>query len=224
MKNILNKSPFYRKSSIMIIETSIGVSYAEATPFVQFKFAPRADSKAEGQWDDANVFWITKYIDLYNFVTGMNAVVNGKLEKYELKNPKTGVTIQIRHSVNSADGAEYVLFGFYRGQDVKISVSLMKNTEYFGLYSYFTNLLTNYNTVCAISLMRNDIWFEFVGKNKQDKQAGDGGYKNKQSNTTKQYTPPQQKQQSKKQQAEPDPFDGGDFGGEPPTFGDDVPF
>lgn len=167
MKNVINKLSFYKGTSVMLIEVSIGVVYGEATPFAQFKFAPRADAQAQGQWDDLNCFWITSYVELYNFVNGMNMVTSGKLEKYEMKNPKKGVMVQIRASNNAEKNIDYVTFHFFRGQDVKIKTSLVKSSEYLALFGYFKNLLETYNTVCAIALLRNDIYYEYFVKGKE---------------------------------------------------------
>lgn len=216
MKNILNKYPVYKGKSVMIIETSIGVNYGEANPFVQMKFAPRADANSNGQWDDANCFWLSSYAELYNFVAGLKAVADGKQEKYEMKNPKKGVNVQIRAS-KGQDDTEYISFGFYRG-DVKIQVPLVKAVEFPALFGYFQNLVTSYNTVCAIALMRNDIWYEFVGKNKASNDQPSGGNKssgNKGGGNNR--------QQNNTNYPEPDPYDGGDIGGAP-DFGSDVPF
>lgn len=214
MKNILNKYSVYKGKSVMIAETSIGVIYGEATPFVQIKFAPREDSKSNGQWDDANCYWLSSYAELYNFVTGLKAVGDGKLEKYEMKNPKKAVSVIVRYS-KGADETEYISFGFFRG-DVKIQVSLLKLTEFPAFYGYFQNLMTNYNIVCAIALMRNDIWFEFIGKNKQSKDESQGsnrsgGYKSGGK---------QQPRNTPSQQDDEPPFDPDPA----PSFGDDVPF
>ena len=216
MKNILNKYPVYKGKSVMIVETSIGVNYGEANPFIQIKFAPRADSNSNGVWEDANCFWLTSYAELYNFVAGMKNASEQKVEKFEMKNPKKGVTLSIRYSKGS-DETEYISFGFFRG-DTKIQVSLLKANEFPAFFAYYSNLLANYNTVCATALLRNDIWYEFVGKNKQggqgaDKPASTGrssgqGYKS----TPKQQTPPA---------ASPDGPDD-DFSGN--NMGDDVPF
>jgi hypothetical protein len=186
MKNTLSKIPFYKSKSIMIIEASIGVKYGEASPFIQFKFATRADYKSQGNWDDANSYWITNYIDLFNFVNGINMVASGKMEKYELKNPAKGIGMQVRHSINTETNIEYVTFHFFRGQDVKISVSLVKSTEYLAMFSYFKNLLDNYNNVCATALFRNDFYYKSFVEGKQNKpnnkqyNANNGG-SNKQS-------------------------------------------
>lgn len=211
---MFNKLSFYKSSSVMLIESSMGISYGEASPFIQFKFAPRADSKAKGQWDDANCFWITSYVDLFNFVAGLNALATGKIDKYEMKNPLKNVMVQIRMSTNEQTNIEYVTFHFFRGQDVKIKASLVKGTEYAPLFGYFKNLMDNYNTMCAISLLRNDIYYDLFVKGKPgaDKGAPDqkptGGSGGQRQNTQRQAPPP----------SEPE------FGDAPSDFGDDVPF
>jgi hypothetical protein len=179
MKNTLSKIPFYKSKSIMIIEASIGVNYGEASPFIQFKFATRADYKSQGNWDDANSYWVTNYIDLFNFVNGINMVASGKMEKYELKNPAKGIGLQVRHSVNTETNTEYIIFYFFRGQDVKISVSLIKSTEYLAMFSYFKNLLDNYNNVCATALFRNDFYYKNFVEGKEKK------YNNNSANNSK---------------------------------------
>jgi len=224
MKNILNKSAFYKSKAVMIAETSVGVKFGEANPFIQFKFAPRADAKAQGQWDDANCFWVTNYNELYNFVSGMNAVATGKLEKYEMKNPKKGVLVQIRASANTENGTEYITFGFYRGQDVKINISLLKNGEYGGFFAYFSNLLSNYNQVCAIALLRNDIYYDLFEKDKVNKDgAGGQGGQTRQQSTTRQQsnTKPQS---SSGGGGYPDLNDTSFEDDAGPSFGSDVPF
>jgi len=94
-------------------------------------------------------------------------VSSGKLDKYEMKNPKKGVSIQIRASSDTEKNIDYVTFHFFRGSDVKIKTSLVKTSEYLALFGYFKNLLDNYNTVCATALLRNDIYFEFFMKGKE---------------------------------------------------------
>jgi hypothetical protein len=227
MKNTLNKLPFYKSKSIMIIESSIGVNYGEASPFIQFKFATRADYKSQGNWDDANSYWITNYIDLFNFVNGINLVSSGKMEKYELKNPAKGIGLQIRHSVNTETNIEYVTFHFFRGQEVKISVSLVKSTEYLAMFSYFKNLLDNYNNVCATALFRNDFYYKnFVeGKdNKYNKNNGTTTNKYTQNNS-KQSTNNASSGNSSQNNNFADDFSSGISSDESTVdFNDDVPF
>lgn len=166
MYNYLSELSYYKGKSVMIIETSIGVSYGKASPFVRFKFAPRNDYKSPGQWSDENVYWITSYVDLCLFVKGITEVAAGKQQKYEMKNPKKGVTLSIYLSKNDNDGTEYINFSFYKG-DTKIHASLVKTTEFYALYTYFKNLVDSYNVVAQTALMKYDIWYEFVGKKKQ---------------------------------------------------------
>jgi hypothetical protein len=222
MKNTLSKIPFYKSKSIMIIEASIGVKYGEASPFIQFKFATRADYKSQGNWDDANSYWVTNYIDLFNFVNGINMVASGKMEKYELKNPAKGIGLQVRHSVNTETNIEYVTFHFFRGQDVKISVSLVKSTEYLAMFSYFKNLLDNYNNVCATALFRNDFYYKNFVEGKQNKSNNNNksysSSNNKQSNQNKPSNPPNNNSFD-------DDFSSGfDDNNSTVSFDDDVPF
>jgi len=173
MYNYLNELAFYKGKSVMIIETSIGVSYGKSSPFLKFKFAPRNDYKSPGQWNDENVFWVTSYVDLCLFVKGIKDVASGNEQKYELKNPSKGVTVSIYSSKNDKDGTEYINFAFYKGE-TKIHVSLIKSTEFFALYTYYKNLLDNYNIVSQTALLKYDVWYEYVGK----KAQGNGSYNN----------------------------------------------
>lgn len=170
MYNTLNELAYYKGKSVMIIETSIGVSFGKTNPFIKFKFAPREDYKSPGVWDEKNVYWLSSYIDLAVFVKNIGDVAAGKLEKYEMKNPAKGVTMNIYLTKNESSGVEYVNFHYYRG-DVKLNTSLIKTTEFFALYSYFKNLVDSYNTVAQTALLRYDIWWEYVGKHKQNKQS-----------------------------------------------------
>jgi hypothetical protein len=188
MYNNLNELAFYKGKSVMIIKTSIGVSYGLASPFLHFKFAPRDDYKSPGKWNDENAFWVTSYVDMCLFVKGITDVASGKEAKYELKNPAKGVTVSIYASKNDKDGTEYINFAFFKG-DTKIHVSLTKLAEFYALYTYFKNLLDNYNTVTQMALVKYDIWYEFVGKNKQQQQQQGGTYAKPQyTNAKPQYT------------------------------------
>lgn len=222
MKNTLNKFPFYKKTAVMIIETSIGVNFGEANPFIQFKFAQRENEKAKGTWIDENCFWVTNYTELYSFVTGINLVASGKIEKYELKNPMKNVMVQIRASSNESTKVDYVTFHFFRGKnkEADIKVSLIKNTEFAALFAYFKNLMENYNTVCATALLRNDIHYEFFVKGKDQKS----GQSSKPQSSDNKY------QSQKPQDSDSGDDDtgysgfGGDDAGSTTSFGDDVPF
>lgn len=182
MYNYLSDLSYYKGKSVMIIETSIGVSYGKASPFLRFKFAPRKDYKSPGEWSDENVYWVTSYVDLCLFVKGITDVAAGNESKYEMKNPKKGVTLSIYSSTNDKDGTDYINFSFYKG-DTKVHVSLVKKTEFFALYTYFKNLVDNYNVVAQTALMKYDIWYEFVGKKKQ--QNSNGGNSNQSYNRNK---------------------------------------
>ena len=188
MYNILNKLEYYKGKSVMIIETSIGVSYGTSTPFVKFKFAPRDNYKAPGKWDDNNVYWLSSYVDLATFTKNIKLVAEGNLDKYEMKNPAKNVTLQIFQTKNEKDGVEYINFNFYRDK-VKINTSLIKTSEFYALYMFFNNLVNTYCMVSQVALMKYDIWYEFFGKNKKS-----------QSNNNQQKSKPKQQYQNKKPQ------------------------
>jgi hypothetical protein len=179
MYNILNKLEYYKGKSAMIIETSIGVSYGTSTPFVKFKFAPRDNYKAPGQWDDNNVYWLSSYVDIAVFTKNIKLVAEGNLEKYEMKNPAKKITLQVFQTKNENDGIEYINFNFYR-DNVKINTSLIKISEFYGMYMFFNNLVNTYCMVSQIALMKYDIWYEFFGKNKKQQTSNKQNIKPKQ--------------------------------------------
>lgn len=171
MKNALINLPFYKGKSIMMIEPSIGIKYGVSQIFIQFKFAPRDDYKSKGQWDEKNAYWLTSYNDLYNLTNNLNLLIKGKIEKYEFKNPGKKTSLQIRRST-SDKGDVYIVFHFFR-DSFKVNTPLTLD-EAMPVFNYFKNLIENFNTVSAIALLRNDVWFKFFGKSNDN--SGGGNY------------------------------------------------
>lgn len=161
MFNILSDLPFYKGKSALRVKTSFGVKYGVVSPYIEFKFAPRADAHAQGEWDDRNVFWLTNYIDICTLCNELDMLVQGKLaeKKVERKNPAKKTAMIISLTENKETEIEYANFTFYRDGAKVVSVPLLKNTEFFALHSYFKNIVNTYNLIAQGVLTRSDIWF-----------------------------------------------------------------
>ncbi len=181
MRNVLCKMDYYRSKSIMIMESSTSVNYSTCTPYLQFKFAERSDNRSGGKWDNDNAYWITGYAAIIDCATQMHELMTDKLEQgAEFKNPQKNKAIKIYKNV-ADNGSIWFVFHFFNG-DNKVSVSLT-DKEFSGLFKYISHLITNYPMVASTTLLRNELWWEFIGKRQADKTPnnGDGGYQNNKS-------------------------------------------